>query len=243
METSELSFELSHPTRLGILRLLAERAERLSRIAEFVRANPSETSRHLDRLSAAGLVEKGSGGLYRTSPSGTLVLALLRGLDALAAQWDYFREHDLARLPDHLLARLGDLRRCERIRGTFAIIHHGLETIRRAETSLAFVANESFFDAVPVLEEKLRAGIRFRAVVERSFRFPPSVDRPDVRNWRAVPKIPAAVLITEKEAIVAFPDQKGGLDFSEGLAGTDLVFLRWCEDLLVSLWNQGEYLR
>ncbi len=71
MEISELLFELSHPTRLEILRLITETPMRLTKIADRVSANNPETSRHLDRLRAAGLVEREPESAYLASPLGT----------------------------------------------------------------------------------------------------------------------------------------------------------------------------
>ncbi len=117
MEISELLFELSHPTRLEILRLITETHRRLTKIADRVSANNPETSRHLERLRAAGLAEREPESAYLASPLGHFVLSSLSGLDFLARHSDYFRDPDLSLLPGPFVGRLGELKACERAEG------------------------------------------------------------------------------------------------------------------------------
>src|SRR3989449_8237989 len=63
MESTGLArflFELASEERLGILAAISEKPLRHAQIARRVRMTDSETTRHLNRLTAAGLVTKRS---------------------------------------------------------------------------------------------------------------------------------------------------------------------------------------
>ncbi len=246
METSELLFELSHPTRLEILRLVTETPMRLTKIADRVSANNPEVSRHLERLRAAGLVEREPKGPYLASPLGNFILSSLPGLDFLARHSDYFRDHDLSLLPEPFVGRLGELNACERAEGTYVGIERGLEIYGRSEEWFSSLASEYLPDSVevvPDVREKLSQGVTFRTIVEPTFRMPPSLEPTPQNRFRVVPKLPLGLGVSEKEAMIVFPDLKGRIDVSVAFSSDDERFLRWCEDLVEWLWNRGEGLK
>ncbi len=246
MEISELLFELSHPTRLEILRLITETPMRLTKIADRVGANNPEVSRHLDRLRAAGLVEREPEGTYLVSPLGLYVLSSLPGLDFLARNSDYFRDHDLSLLPDPFVGRLGELNACERAEGTYVGIEKGIEIYGQSEDWFSTLTPEYLPDSVevvPDVREKLSQGVTFRTIVGPTFRLPPSLEPTPENRFRVVPKLPLGLGVSEKEAMIVFPDLKGRIDLSVAFSSDDERFLRWCEDLVEWLWSRGEGLK
>ncbi len=246
MEISELLFELSHPTRLEILRLITETPMRLTKIADRVSANNPEVSRHLERLRAAGLVEREPESAYLASPLGHFVLSSLSGLDFLARHSDYFRDHDLSLLPDPFVGRLGELNACERAEGTYVGIERGMEIYRQSEERFSSFAPEFLPDSVevvPDVREKLSQGVTFRTIVEPTFRLPPSLELTPHYRFRVVPKLPLGLGVSEKEAMIVFPDLMGRMDLTVTFSSHDERFLRWCEDLVEWLWSRGEGLK
>ncbi len=246
METSVLLFELSHPTRLEILRLITATPMRLTKIADRVSANNPEVSRHLERLRAAGLVEREPKGAYLASPLGHFILSSLPGLDFLARHSDYFRDHDLSLLPEPFVGRLGELNACERAEGTYVGLERGLEIYGRSEEWFSSLAPEYLPDSVevvPDVREKLSQGVTFRTIVEPTFRIPPSLEPTPQNRFRVVPKLPLGLGVSEKEAMIVFPDLKGRIDLSVAFSSDDERFLRWCEDLVGWLWSRGEGLK
>ena len=58
MNASEVMFEFSNETRVKILYILLEGAQRLSDISKHLEVTTAEVSRHLSRLLRAGIIKK-----------------------------------------------------------------------------------------------------------------------------------------------------------------------------------------
>jgi len=71
---SELLFDLSSIDRVTLLREIEKERLRLSQLATRLSATVQETSRHLTRLSHAGLISKDSEGLYFLTAYGKAIL-------------------------------------------------------------------------------------------------------------------------------------------------------------------------
>jgi len=241
--TLKLIRELSHPVRLGILREITIQPKTLEKIAEQMGTSAEETSVHLDRLRGAGLVDKEPEGSYRAGPLGQLSLSLLPGLDFVATHADYFRDHELSLLPANLVARIGELTECERTEGSVINIQRAERIIRESKSRIWIVANEVMLDAVPVVRERISEGADFRFVIDQSLKAPDSFEPMMPHLWRQMPRIPAATAVTEKEAILFFPDRMLRLDTTIGFVSTESPFMKWCEDLVDSLWGQGHPLK
>ena len=72
-----LLFELANVDRLTILTEIDTEPLKLSQVARKLSATVQETSRHLERLSKAKLIEKDSTSSYRITSFGKLILSLL----------------------------------------------------------------------------------------------------------------------------------------------------------------------
>ncbi|MDX1534152.1 MAG: helix-turn-helix domain-containing protein, partial [Thermoplasmata archaeon] len=195
MKTPELLFELSHPTRLAILRLLDGQSERLTQVARNVKARSPETSRHLDRLVAAGLVEKRPSADYAATPYGHLVVRSLGAVSFLASHEAYFRTHDLAGLPDDLVARIGDLAPGENPGGTFNNLARDERIYREATARLAFLTTDLPDNVHEALAQKEGEGSRVQVIVGGEYRGPPPTEA--TRHlFRTVPTLPMAAAIS-----------------------------------------------
>ena len=64
MDPNKLVFELSHPDRVAILDTLEKEPMRISQIAEALKLNTAEASRHLGRLSDSKIIQKGNDSLF-----------------------------------------------------------------------------------------------------------------------------------------------------------------------------------
>lgn len=243
MDAWELLRELSHPARLEIIRTVAVEARTAEDIAEAVNATAEETSMHLNRLSKSGIIDKEPGGTYRAGPLGQITLWLLPGLDFLASHSEFFRDQELSLLPAEFVSRLGDLKGSERNDGAVNNIQLAERIFQRAEERISVVADEVMLDAVPVIREKVSGGLNFRFVIDENFKSPPDFKPAYPELWRKVSKIPAAVVVTEKEGMVCFLDRELLVDYSVAFRSDEPPFLVWCENLVETLWKEGHPLR
>jgi predicted transcriptional regulator len=240
METHELLFELSHPIRYDIMRLLSENPLRLTKIGEQVDANNPEVSRHLDRLKNAELVAKNPDGSYAATPFGRLIFAMLPGLSFIADHSGYFLDHDLSKLPVEFLARLGELTDCSYGEGTITNMGISNQIVMEAGDYVHFVTRE-----VPRDTSNYHAlgnkGIEIRLIREDDGCI--GCERDDCAacydRQRLVPELPAIMVLTERQAGLMFPNLKGQFDFAAGFSSSDPAFLRWCGDLFDHLWDTG----
>lgn len=238
--THRLLQVLSHPAKLEILKVITKEPEQVENIAKKVDISVEETTIHLDALYKTGLVDRESKGIYHAGPFGQLILALLLDLDFVAANSEHFRDFDLSLLPMTFVERLGDLKESERKEGTVANIEYIEKLFSEAEKNISAVANEVILDAVPIVREKISTGVDFRFIIDQTFKPPPDFKPKVPRLWRQVWKIPAAIAVTDKEAIVFFLDRKLKVDYSVGFVSKDPAFMEWCEELVDSLWDQGQ---
>jgi len=238
--THRLLQVLSHPVKLEILKVITKEPEQVEDIAQKVDISVEETTVHLDGLYKAGLIDRESEGIYHAGPFGQLILSLLLDLDFVAANSEHFRDLDLSLLPMAFVERLGDLKESERMEGTVANIEYVEKLFGDAEKNISVIANEVILDAVPVVREKISKGADFRFVIDQTFK-PPADFKPEVPElWRQVWKIPAAIAVTDKEAMVFFLDRKLKVDYSVGFISKDHAFMKWCEELVDSMWAQGQ---
>jgi predicted transcriptional regulator len=238
--TSKLLQELAHPVKLEILKDIKNEAESEETIAKKVNATLEETAVHLDKLQDVGLVDKKPDGSYFTSPLGQLTLAVLLDLDFVESHLEDFRKLDLSLVPTRFIERLGELKESERMEGAV----HNLESVEklfeRADKRISAVANEVMLKVVPIVRDKVSKGADFRFVIDQTFSPPPEFKPSLPQLWRKVWKIPAAIVVTDKDAMVFFLNRELKVDYSIGFMSSEEGFIKWCEDLVDELWNHGE---
>jgi len=250
MQTHQLLFELSHPVRFEILHTLAEKPQRLTKIGEQVDANNPEVSRHLDRLKKSNLVDKDKDGYYHTTTFGKLTMSILPFLSFITKHPEFFLEHDLSYLPPEFLCRLGELESCEIVEG-FTINFYRLDEMsRKAQKRIYTISKESVTEMSEENMEDFKKTLADDFFLR--FMFPTSQledenlmkfldGSPDQdRYHRVVPEAPLFCTICDDEAMIAFLGNNGKTDFSTSFYSKDPVVIKWCEDLLNHLWNNGK---
>lgn len=238
--TSKLLQVLSHPVKLEILKAIKTEPEPLDKIAQKVDISVQETTVHLDSLHEVDLIDKEQDGTYRTAPLGQLTLSILLDLDFVAKHFEYFRELDLSLLPIPFVERLGELKESQRMEGTVNNLEYAENVFGRAEKSISVIANEVMLHAVPIVRKKVAQGITFRFIMDETFKPPPDFQITLPELWRRVWKIPLAIVATDKEAMVFFLNRNLKVDYSIAFVSPEPSFLKWCEDLVDQLWDQGE---
>jgi predicted transcriptional regulator len=109
----EVLFVLSSGDRMKLFTEIHAQEKRLTDLAEMLSASAQETSKHLGRLVDAKLIEKTSGGTYRTTPFGKTLFEILPSLNFITQRRKYFLTHDISFLPREFLSRIGQLTECK----------------------------------------------------------------------------------------------------------------------------------
>ncbi len=230
-------FEVASEDRLRILTFLEQKALRLTEIARKLPATDPEASRHLSRLSRAGLVTKTVNGAYALTPLGRLACAILPSFAILGSRREYFLSHDLSSIPSEFLHRIGELAEHRYLDHLDGILGLAQELTSEA-TEYVWIMTDR-----PVRLEHRHPrpeSLSVRCIVPRSFDVATfSLLR---QNWPGanielayLETIPAALLTNERRAGILFPGLDRQIDWNRGLSGGSAAFHGWCRDLFEHL--------
>ncbi len=239
-----LMFELANEDRLRILIRLQEKAIRLTQISNKLKLNIQETSRHLSRLSEAGLVSKDAEGRFRIQPFGEEILILLDGFEFLEKHRDYFNSHVLSELPPSFRYRIGELKTCVLSNDFFTSLHLTDNLIRRAEKYVWMISDQVLVSSKPFAKELIEKGTtKFRWILLEDLMPPPDFEPLPFVSGRmerkTLKKIDVAMAITEKEAQLAFRGTDGKMDFRT-FSVVDPLPLNWCKELYEYYWTRAK---
>jgi predicted transcriptional regulator len=239
---AELLFELSSSDRLTLLSEIKNERLRLTQLAQKLSATVQETSRHLERLTNAKLVEKDSAGSYSVTPFGKLALDLLPTLTFLTKNRDYLLSHDVSFLPAEFIQRIGDLSEHEYGRSVSNILRHVETVITEAKEYIWFMGDQIL---VPVTDQTTSdRNITWRAILPRNIN--PGELQYAGSKFKAkvelgmVDEIKVGIAMNEKIAGVSFPDLNGRIDMSYGFRASSPRFHKWCYDLFLYYWSKAK---
>jgi len=235
----KLMFELSSSERMNLLLKLQKQKMKLSHISEKLDMTITETSRHLQRLSEAKLIQKEVDGLYGLTHFGNLALSLISGICFVSNNTQYFSEHDLSHLPLEFVERIGELSSIPP--GTSDIMtSFRLSEIMLQESSeyMWIMSDQILTSTVPIIGERMKRGVEFRFIFPETIVPPPGVKPEPGAKRRRLPKVDEVILMTEKEAMFGFPDLNGKMDYAL-LIGKDSISHNWCKDLFLYRWEKA----
>lgn len=239
--TAELLFELANTDRLTILREIDKEPMRLSQVARKLSATVQETSRHLERLSKARLIEKDSCSAYRITSFGKLVLSLLPSFDLLQKRREFFLSHDLSSLPPGFVQRIGGLSEHYYVDRLDEALANAERVIKEAEEHVWLMADQQVRQSYP---HEHPEPVSLRLILPRGI---------DLEAFQRIRKqtgtrlqigfvddVKATIVMNEKTAAVCFPSLNGRMDLTTGFAGKTPEFHGWCRDLYSFYWEKSK---
>lgn len=238
-----LLFELSNEDRLQILFKLQKEAMRLTQLAEKLDLTLQETSRHLSRLSDAKLIVKDSAGFCHLTPYGEHTVRLLPGFDFLSKHREYFASHIAVQLPDEFVERIGDLSNCTFTDDVMVAFHKVNTLIQEAQEHVWIISSQILMSTLSLLEDAVKRGVKFRLILPENLIPPPGFKPipivPNRIERRTLEKVDVVIVMSEKEARVAFPTQDEKMDHI-GFGSTDKRAYSWCRDLFLYCWERAK---
>ena len=218
---SSLLFELANIDRLEILDEINGAAMKLTNVSKKLDLTVQETSRHMQRLCDALLIEKKPEGAYHITPHGSNVLQLLPGLKFLVEHRDYFVTHKIDHLPRKFIARIGDLHGSKLLDSPVVAFQRVNTIIEESKKQLLLIADQVPSGSIPLIEAAVKRGVSMSTLM------PKSLTRPDIPNsylphyeaqdrermllgW--ADSIEFVGVISEKAAVVGFPTIDGKMD-------------------------------
>ena len=253
----DLLFELSNDDRLSIMFELHKEPLKMSNISKILDFTPQATSRNLTRLVEVGLVKRNEASDYILTPYGTSALKQLESFLFLSENKEYITTHWTDRLPSEFQARLGELRKCERIDDPLDMISNIERVFGETEewfnyiTPVRIASHNSLQFAIDLLETG--AKIRGLETIEyeptaRSLAKTPLKDLEAMKThwekgnleYRYLDEINLKIYMSEKEvSLLTFPKIDGEVDMF-GFTSPDPKFHRWCSDLFDYYWDRAK---
>jgi predicted transcriptional regulator len=240
---SGLLFEIASDERLGILRAVARSPLRHTEIARRLSLTGSETTRHLNRLTGAGLIARDLEGRYGGTP---LAEALQLGLpfwEFLAMHRRYLATHRVTLVPTPFVERLGELRSGSFIEGTYPVVAAQEQALRRVERQIWVVTEQRFEQAIPILRDKASRGMDVRVVRSQPRLEQEQREGRDIRRnflLRTLPEVNVFLAVLDDQAGLCLPTRDGTVDMSTMLLVTDPEGYGWSRDLFLNLWDRAK---
>lgn len=252
----DLLFELSNDDRLSILFELKKGRSRISNLSKTLDFTPQATTRNVKRLVEIGLVRRNESSDYVLTPYGVTALDQLDSYIFFSENKDYMSTHWTNQLPLQFRARLGELRKCERILDPLDMIAHSAKVFDEAEKWNMYIApvRITSHDSKQNMVDQLEKGTKIFAIEEIDYiptarslaRMPKEQLRAMQDHWvkgnyeyRYLDKINIRMFLSEKEvSLLSFPKMDGEVD-QLGFTSADPTFHRWCRDLFKYYWARG----
>lgn len=234
-EIENFFIEMSNENRLNILFLLDKKKLNLTQIALESGQSLAEASRNLARLRNKKFVRRDSNGCYHLSNIGLATLCLLPGIGFLIKNKEYFLHHSFVSIPNALFVRIGELSNTSRVKGFISLVDLIESCILKAEKKIFIMGEQIPLKNANQIEEKVNRGVQFSSLFPEDYAIPIKFEGNYINHAnkiRYLSKIDIFILLTEKETIIALPDNSNKIDYNDAIYGKDRLSLEWCEDLI-----------
>ena len=234
--------KLSNDDTIKILLLVREQKLKLSHIAKKTNMPISETSRHLQRLSEAKLIEKTADVSYKLTTFGQLTLSLMPSFHFISGHREYLMTHNLSNLPREFIDRIGDLQNCTFTDEIMTVFHHAENLIDEAQEQVWILSNQILISTLKPLENSSKRGVKFKLILPEEFTSPTNLALPTFPNFmerRSLRKVNVIIVLSEKQANFSFPTVSGTLDHI-AFNSIDEEARNWCSDLFTYYWQKAE---
>lgn len=253
----DLFFELSNQDRLRILLQLSRKTMNVTNLSKKFSLTKQEVSRHVSRMSEAGLTKKAVDGSHHLTMYGKVILKQTEGLDFTSKHRNYFTSHSLTHLPQECVSRIGDLANSTYSDDISAVFYRIEKMIKEAEEYIFTITDKYLLDTNFQLGEACGRGVKIENIEARDWavdlEFHQAYMAEDVKRKaisqarisrvlqeRVLDRLDAYLYMSEKEvAVLGFPLSDGKFDYI-GFFASDKRSHAWCRDLFQYCWERAE---
>jgi predicted transcriptional regulator len=252
----DLFFELSNQDRLRILLQLNKKAMNVTNLSKKLSLTKQEVSRHVSRMSDAGLTMKSVDGAHHLTMYGKMILKQTEGLEFTSKQRNYFTSHSLTHLPQEYVSRIGDLANSTYSDDISTIFYRIEKMIQEAEEYILTITDKYLFDTNFQLAEACVRGVKVKNIEAKDWTVDLEIHQaylaedvkrkaiPQARSTgilqeRILDRLDAYLYMSEKEvAAIGFPLSDGKFDYV-GFLASDKRAHAWCLDLFQHYWERA----
>jgi len=239
-ELSKLFFELASESRLSILQKLQHKGLRMQEVARSLGLGDTETSRQLQRLSEAMLIEKQPDGAYTITQNGKLLLEFSRSFEFVVKFKQCLVTRDLSRLPYQFINRLGELSAANLITDVSETMNTIEYIISASEKSLLCMGRKPMKSLSEKAGEPVEKGVSLKLLFDEANKnYYKSYVENEYFEKRVIPTVPAIMVISEKCAAINLLSLDNRQDVKM-FYGQDQKILKWASDLFLYFWDQGK---
>jgi predicted transcriptional regulator len=228
-----LFYDFASESRLDILRVLQTENLKMQEIARRLDLTATEAFRQLERLSAALLIQRQPDGSYALTQYGKLELHFASTMGFVLKNKQYFLTHDIWRLPQQFLNRIGELSKATLTMSVVESTTKYAKIIEAAQQYMWGISPEPLPTPLDVVSKQIPKGVEYRILSPQ-----PPAKFPNFEH-RTLSDSPAGFALTEKEAAVSFWFNDGRVDYA-AFFGNDPTFLNWVKDLFLYYWDKGK---
>lgn len=247
-ETADYVLDLASPQRLSILFKLLEKASTPTELAKKLDSTKQEVHRNFVRLTESGLIMKNNDGRYSLTTFGEIVCTQVPTLVFLSQNRGYFEEHSFGDIPHKFKMRCGQLASGRRVKGVAKILEQWKSIYKNSDEYVYEIFSEVPLDLIEPLVGRIRKGVKFNYIFSESavvpkgrksllkrLKFDSLVEKGLIQRKMA-DSVQTVLVLSEKEACVVFPDQRGEPDLREMFYSDDPMFHEWCLDYFRYCW-------
>ncbi len=238
----ELHFQLSNADRRMILEEAVRGNLKLNETARKLDITPTETLRHLQRLTEGGLLARLPDGRYGATVYARFVLDSCASLDFASRYREFFTDHDASRLPPEFRNRLGELSGGVLFTDYSSSLNKSIEALRDAKERIDVLMDVRLAFQGEIIQRRVREGVKLRVLAKEAL-IPEFKALPRSSllggEFRVLREICAVIMMSEKEAGVTLPRADGKFD-QVGFYGNDEAFLKWTGDLFRDQWEKAK---
>jgi len=251
-ETASHNFlELSSVQRLQILYKLQEKKSKPAELVKEFDSTKQEVYRNFSRLEDGHLIIRDLDGNYSLTEFGETICSQIPSIIFLSQNMPYFKTHNLGNMPKKFKMRIGQLSKAQYVKGLGSILETWKKVCREAEEFVYLATSEVILDLERVLLEKLKQDVPISYLLASTCVLPEGREQlhkeMNLNKYiqagkierRSRKTIHTSVLVTEKAALISFPDVDGEPDLAEAFFGDDADFHEWALDFFRYYWNNS----
>lgn len=248
---SSLFMELASETRCTILMTLKEKPTRTNKLAKDLKLTVQETHRNTSRLIETGIIRKDSEGLFFLTEYGKLIVEQIQYYQFLFKHKEFFDEHTCD-LPLKFKQRLGVLNNCELITKVTNVQQKIKKIESEAKDHIKLIVSQAWEDEGKTLLDRVKNGVKISTIFGFDSIMPDEIveniqkkltsfiQKGSLEQKIVDGNVKISLFITDKQAAVMFPNQKGEVDMSTLFVGKNSEFYEWCNDYFEYLWNTAK---
>jgi predicted transcriptional regulator len=256
-ETEDIFSSLANSQRLAILYIISQNQKTLSEIAKELKVTKQETHRNLNRLMNSNVIEKDFKGYFSLTIFGDMLIKNISAINFLSKHKKFFSEHNFHDIPIKFIQRIGALEKSEFIAGFVAVIEYIKRMYQNCEKYIYSILPQVPLDlihtAIPLVKEKelkLKHILPIDALIPKKSEeflkregYSQLLQKGRIER-RMVTRTNLGIVLTEKQALVMFPQTQGQVDMNfilcNDISMDNGLFHEWCYDFFIEIWHNAK---